>query len=54
MNVRNRTLDSDEIISEISQLLSSADGEFIANIANQVLADTVTYTDDSTFQLESE
>ena len=54
MNVRNRTLDSDELISEISEMLTSADGDFIANIANQVLADKVTYTEDSIFKLEAE
>ena len=38
-----RVLTSDEIIREISEVLAQGDGEFIADIANQVLVPEVTY-----------
>ena len=44
-----RTLTSDEIINEIAEVLRQGDGEFIANIANQVLVPEVTYNEDSIF-----
>ena len=47
-----RTLTADEIISEISEELRQGDGEFIANIANQVLVSEVTYLEDSIFEQE--
>jgi hypothetical protein len=41
---------SEEIINEISEILTGADGEFIEEIANQVLAKNVTYIGDSLFE----
>jgi len=49
-----RVLTSDEIIQEISEVLSQGDGEFIANIANQVLVPKVTYNGDSMFTQETD
>ncbi len=44
-----RTVTSDELIQEIAETLRLGDGEFIANIANQVLVPTITYDGDSFF-----
>jgi len=40
---------ADQIIQEISDVLSEASGEFIQNIANQVLSHPVKYLEDSLF-----
>lgn len=44
-----RTLTSDELIHEISEVLAQGDGEFIAEIANRVLIPEVTYDGGSLF-----
>ena len=49
-----RTLTSDELISEIADVLREGDGEFIENIANQVLVPEVTYLEDSLFEQETD
>lgn len=49
-----RTLTTDEVISEIAEILKQADGEFIAEIANKVFTDPVSYQEDSTFAQEIE
>lgn len=41
---------ADEIIQEIAECLAEADGEFIAEIANQVLSRKVKYIGDSMFE----
>ena len=46
------TKTADQVISEISQVLSESSGEFIEKIANQVLAVPVKYTEDSVFEVE--
>jgi hypothetical protein len=43
---------ADEVISEIAETLSQADGKFIEHIANQVLSKPVKYTEDSLFETE--
>jgi len=45
-----RELTSDEVINEIAEILREGDGEFVANIANQVLVPEVTYLEDSMFE----
>jgi hypothetical protein len=45
---------ADEIIKEIAEVLAEADGEFIAEIANQVLTRKVAYKGDSFFEVEPE
>jgi hypothetical protein len=47
-----RTLTSDELIHEISEVLAQGDGDFVAEIANKVLVPTVTYDGDSLFTQE--
>jgi len=47
-----RTLDSDELINEISEVLREGDGEFIEKIANMVLVPKITYIGDSIFEQE--
>jgi len=47
-----RTMTSDEVINEIAEVLRQGDGEFIADIANQVLVPHVKYTGDSIFTQE--
>ena len=47
-----RTLTSDELINEIAETLREGSGEFIAEIANQVLVPEVTYLEDSIFEHE--
>ena len=47
-----RTLDSDELINEIAEVLREGDGEFIEKIANMVLVPTITYVGDSIFEQE--
>lgn len=39
-----------EIIAEIAEVLAEADGNFIADIANQVLTNKVEYVGDSLFE----
>jgi hypothetical protein len=47
-----RTLTADELISEITDILHGNDGEFIEDIANQILSHKVTYIEDSLFEQE--
>ena len=49
-----RTLDSDELINEIAEVLREGDGDFIERIANMVLVPEVTYIGDSMFEHETE
>ena len=41
---------ADEVIKEISECLAEADGEFIEQIANMVLSNSVKYVGDSMFE----
>ncbi len=45
---------ADDIIERIAHVLSEADGEFIENIANQVLTRNVKYQGDSLFRISNE
>lgn len=45
---------ADDIIQNIADALAGCDGEYIANIANQVLVGKVTYLEDSMFEIEYE
>lgn len=45
---------ADQIIAEIAEVLAESDGEFIAQIANQVLTNKVTYDGDSMFVEEND
>lgn len=49
-----RTLDSDELINEIAEVLREGDGDFIEKIANMVLVPGITYVGDSMFEQEEE
>jgi len=49
-----RVLTSDELINEISEVLREGDGEFIQNIASQVLVGEITYQGDSLFEIDVE
>jgi len=49
-----RQLTADELVNEIAETLREGDGEFIANIANQVLVPDVTYLEDSLFEQDIE
>ena len=49
-----RTMDSDEVINEIAEVLREGDGDFIEKIANMVLAPRVTYIGDSMFEQEED
>jgi len=42
-----KTLTADEVISEITDILKEADGDFIEHVANQVLGRKVKYIEDS-------
>ncbi len=50
---KQNTKSSDEVINMIAEVLRQSDGEFIQDIANKVLTERVTYTDDSIFIVES-
>jgi len=47
-----RTIDTDALCQEIAEVLAGFDGETIAEIANKVLSDKVTYNGDSLFTVE--
>jgi hypothetical protein len=47
-----KTKTIDEVIKEIAEVLAEADGEFIENIANQVLSNHVAYIGDSEFRID--
>jgi len=46
------TLSADDVIKQIAEILSEADGDFIEHIANQVLGHKVVYLEDSIFEME--
>jgi hypothetical protein len=48
-----RTLDTDALCQEIAEVLAGFDGETIAEIANKVLSDKVTYEGDSLFTIKA-
>ena len=43
---------ADQVIQMIAEVLTEADGEFIEQIANQVLTNKVEYVEDSQFVIE--
>ena len=45
---------SEEIVNEIAEVLHEGDGDFIENIANQVLVPKVRYIEDSLFEHDIE
>lgn len=47
-----RDIDSYTIIEMIKSVLSEADGEFIAEIANKVLYQSIEYIEDDIFEIE--
>ncbi|MHA2403851.1 MAG: hypothetical protein ACXADH_12725 [Candidatus Kariarchaeaceae archaeon] len=47
-----RTMTADEVVNEIAEVLREGDGEFIEQIANQVLVPNVIYLEDSLFKQE--
>ena len=47
--MKTRTLDADQVIAEICEVLRMGDGEFIQDIANQVLVPELKYDGDSLF-----
>jgi len=49
-----RTIDSDELINEITEVLRQGSGSFIEDIANRVLVPNVEYMGDSMFEQEIE
>ena len=49
-----RTLTSDELINEITEVLRQGSGSFIEDIANRVLVPNVEYMGDSMFEQEIE
>jgi len=49
-----RVLSADEVINQISEVLTENDGDFIENIANQVLGREVRYLEDSLFEYVEE
>jgi hypothetical protein len=46
-----RVLSADDILKEMVEMLSEADGDFIAEIANRVFSDQVVYKGDSIFEI---
>ena len=42
---------ADEVIQDIAEALAEADGEFIQEIANQVISGRVEYVEDSLFEV---
>ena len=42
---------ADEVIQDIAEALAQADGEFIQEIANQVISGRVEYVEDSLFEV---
>lgn len=53
-NSSKRTIDVDQLCQMISEVLSQADGEWIAEIANKVMTQKVTYVGDSNFEIEGD
>jgi hypothetical protein len=51
MESTKQTKTVDQLIAEIAEVLSEADGEFISDVANQVLSYRYKYIGDSTFEL---
>lgn len=47
-----KTIDADDVIRQIAETLAEVDGDFIENIANQVLGKPVKYLEDSNFEQE--
>lgn len=47
-----RTIDFQQLCTEISETMSEMDGEQLADLANKVLFNTVTYEGDSLFTVE--
>jgi len=45
---------ADELIQDIAEVLTEADGLFIESIANKVLSHNVTYLEDSQFYIHDE
>jgi hypothetical protein len=48
----NRTIDFQQLCTEISETMAEMDGEQLADLANKVLSDKVTYEGDSLFTVE--
>jgi hypothetical protein len=48
-----RRLTADELIQEMGECLAESSGENIALVANTVLTGTVTYIEDSVFEIET-
>jgi hypothetical protein len=48
---KTRTLDTDALCQEIAEVLGGFDGETIAEIANKILSDKVSYAGDSLFTI---
>ena len=47
-----RTIDFQQLCTEISETMAEMDGESLADLANKVLSDKVTYEGDSVFIVE--
>jgi hypothetical protein len=47
-----RTIDFQQLCTEIAEHLAELDGEALADLANKVLSDRVTYDGDSVFTVE--
>ena len=50
MNDKKDVLSFKDIISNISDVLAEADGEYLANIYNSICSDKIKYSGDSLFQ----
>jgi hypothetical protein len=48
-----RTIDFQNLCTEIAETLAEMDGDALADLANKVLSDTVTYEGDSIFTITS-
>jgi hypothetical protein len=51
--MKPRTVEVDELLQMLTETLGQCDGDFIAEICNKVMTETVTYDSDSFFTLTS-
>lgn len=54
MDAKKELLSADEVIKQISECLTEADGDFLEHIANSVLGRKVRYVEDSIFEYKDE
>ena len=48
-----RTITVDELISEMTEIMYQTEGEYLEEVANQVMGGKVTYLEDSMFEVET-